>query len=299
MATLQFLIQDDRNHNNACTLPGSQTVIIAGNMEALGVGSLDGHFKLVEHGVPEKNYTPFEPSAYWGVDKNHLLCANIFEAVLLNYDGTSFKIVKKWGLRSKKVFGNQLKIAADKSGNVRICIAADYILRLELEEKSPYKHITGKDLWGLAVSQDGTRIATGREDGRLEFRDAKTLEITKGFTPSNSPLLAIAFSPDGTQLAFSDDSWQLFLMDIASGEITSLPTVGKVIGLHYLSDGRLVVVNLSRVVRIFDGQTSVKEWNMTEELGDRYIQESAIPSDESGIVLACEQKGVAFLPFKT
>jgi hypothetical protein len=101
----------------------------------------------------------------------------------------------------------------------------------------------------------------------------------------------------GSHLAFSDDSWQLFLMNTAGGEITPLPTIGKVIGLHYLSDSRLVVVNLSRVVRIFDGKNIVKEWNMDEELGDRYIQDSAILGDESGIVLACEQKGVAFLPF--
>lgn len=297
MGVLQFLIQDGRNYTNTGTLPGTQTIIIAGNQEAFCVGSPDGDFRLIKHGVPEKNDIAFEPSVYWGVDKNHLLCANIFEAVLLNYTGSTFKIIKKWGLRSKKVFGNQLKIAADKSGNVRICIAGDYIHRLEIEGISPCKHVADKDLWGMAVSHDGTKIVTGREDGRLEFRNAETLEITAKCTPCKSPLLAIAISPDDSQLVFSDDSWQLFLMDIASGEITSLPTMGKVIGLHYLSDGRFVVVNLSRIIRIFSGDDIVKEWNMERELGDRYIQCSAVLGEESGIVLACEQKGVAFLPF--
>lgn len=36
---------------------------------------------------------------------------------------------------------------------------------------------------------------------------------------------------------------------------------------------------------------------MGDELEDRYIQGSTVLGDESGIILACEQKGVAFLPF--
>ena len=63
MAALQFLIQDGRKHMNAGTLPGTQTVIIPGNPEALEVGSVDGSFELIEHGIPEKDYIAFEPSA--------------------------------------------------------------------------------------------------------------------------------------------------------------------------------------------------------------------------------------------
>jgi WD40 repeat protein len=296
---LKFLIQDNKKYNSAGTMPGSHTIITAGDGFSLNVGSVDGDFKLIEHGVSETDFTAFEPTTYWGLDKNHLLCANIFKAVLLNFDGSTFKIVREWDLLSKKVFASQLKIAADKSGNVFACIAADYIHRLKIEGESSCKQVTDKDFWGLAVSFDGSKLATGRRDGRLEFRDGKTLEVTEELKPCNTPLLAIAFSPDGSQLAFSDDSWQLFLMDMANKEITSLPTVGKVIGLHYLSDGRLVAVNLSRVVRIFDGKDIKSEWNITKELGDRYIQGSAVLGDESGIVLACEQKGVAFLSFNS
>lgn len=297
MSQLRFLIQDDNNYMSVGTLPGTRAIITEGNSESLKVGTPDGDFELVPHDVPDKDYNPFEPGAFWGVSENLLLAATIFEAALLKYDGASFKAVKKWDTLSDRVYASQFEVATDKSGDVRFCIAADYLLRFNLEGEIPFQMIEDVNFWGLAVSHDGTRIATGREDGRLEFRNAETLEVTKELKPSQSLYLAMAFSPDGSKLVFSNDSWQLFLMDIASGEITELDAAGKVIGLHYLSDGRLVVVNLSRIVRIFDGDEQTDGWFLDKELGDRYIQGSAVLGDESGIALACEQKGLAFLPF--
>jgi len=298
MSALRFLIQDESKQMTVSTLPGTQAIVVEGDRKSLSVGSLDGHFALGAHGVPAKNYMDFEPSAMIGLPDNQILAANIMQAALLEFDGNRFKATKKWGLRSKTVFGGQLKVAADASGEVMVAAARDYILRLKTKGKSPYKHVSDAAIWGLAVSRDGKTVANGREDGRLEIRDAETLEVIAGSKPCTCPFLAMAFSNDGGTLAFSDDAWQLFLMDMASGEVTQLDAaVGKVIGLSYLSDGRLVVVNLSRMVRLFDGGTCVATWDLSGDLGDRYIQGAAVLGDESGIVLACEQKGLAFQSF--
>ena len=289
---------DGRRHLAVATLPGTQRVVLVGEAGTLLVGTTEGDFRRLPHGIEHMRGLPFEPAVLQGVSSNLVLAADISRAALLHIGEDQISVVRTWPTISESVYANQLSLDASADGRLMMLAARDHLIRLQADGSERHVRVASDDLWRVAVADDGGLIATGRASGHLELRDPRTLEVARTLQPTQAPYLALAFSRDGRQLAFSDDRWQAFVLDFGARDPTPLPALGKVIGLHYLSNGHLVVVNLSRSVRIFSGTTLVRGWQLGDELGDSYIQGSAMMGDFLGVVLACEQAGVLALSFE-
>jgi WD40 repeat protein len=99
------------------------------------------------------------------------------------------------------------------------------------------------DFAAIAVSADGARVALGTEDGRVLLGDAPVGQL-------EGPVTALAFSPDGTQLAAAGDS--LRLLDLERRAVRALPDgSGRFASLSFSRDGRQLAAGGPDAVRLW------------------------------------------------
>ena len=89
---------------------------------------------------------------------------------------------------------------------------------LEANRVRKFVH-TSDTLTSLALSPDGSTIATGDTSGHIRFWSARTLQSTLDIENGKDFVQALAFSPDGAMLA-AVDAGQLRLWRIADGKAT-------------------------------------------------------------------------------
>jgi WD40 repeat protein/serine/threonine protein kinase len=101
----------------------------------------------------------------------------------------------------------------------------------------------GGGILGVAFSPDGTRLATGSNDGVVKVWEVATGRELRTFSGQNGPaVLTLAFSPDGTRLATDTEDGTVKLWDMASGkEIRTLRghkgSAFPILGLAFSADG--------------------------------------------------------------
>jgi tetratricopeptide (TPR) repeat protein len=81
------------------------------------------------------------------------------------------------------------------------------------------------EIRGVALSRDGSLLATGGDDRRVVVRDPQTLEERFSFPPLDGTVYRLAFSPDGGRLAIAGIEQRLTLWDL-DGLQTQLATIG-------------------------------------------------------------------------
>ncbi|WP_157269662.1 nSTAND1 domain-containing NTPase [Azohydromonas aeria] len=100
----------------------------------------------------------------------------------------------------------------------------------------------GTPLRALAVSRDGTRIATAGDDGRIQLRDGATgRPVGEPLSGHVAAVQALAFSPDGRRLASASDDQTLRLWDGATGRPLGGALQGHeghVLAMAFSADGR-------------------------------------------------------------
>ncbi len=111
----------------------------------------------------------------------------------------------------------------------------------------------------LALSPDGTRIATGTTSGLVQMCDARTGEWPIEQQDQSRRLTALAFSPDGKRLASGSDDGAIHLRDARTGETMLVlhEQAEGVLALCFSPDGaRLAAGYEDGMVRIHETGTS-------------------------------------------
>src|SRR5829696_4477565 len=74
------------------------------------------------------------------------------------------------------------------------------------------------DIFSLAFSPDGARLASASKDRTVVLRDAATGEAVRTLKGHTADVLRLAFSPDGKTLASAGADGTVRLWDVESGE---------------------------------------------------------------------------------
>ena len=97
---------------------------------------------------------------------------------------------------------------ADQWGNL-IAFSIDRPFKFKLDRWGAHS----SSITGLAVSQDGTRIASGDQNGILKLWDATTAEPVLSLNEHSEEITAIAFSPNDRWLASASNRGKIRLRD--------------------------------------------------------------------------------------
>src|SRR5262249_31411796 len=111
--------------------------------------------------------------------------------------------------------------------------------QLEIEEKAPPRTLTGhtQAVRSLAVSLDGTMIATGSNDTTIKLWDVARGVPIRTLIGHTQPVISLAFTPDGSGLVSASWDKTIKFWDPATGQLLgSSPASVKL--LSFSPDGR-------------------------------------------------------------
>jgi len=150
-----------------------------------------------------------------------------------------------------------------------------------------------QNIYSLAVSPDGTRLATGSEDTMARIWDAQSGQLLKCLEGHVGVIESVAYSPDGRQIATGSGDRTVRIWDAQSGEAL-LVLKGhddEVRSVAYNSDGgRLVSSSIDRTARVWDARDG-KQLVLLEGHID-FLESAIFSRDDKKIVTATENQTV-------
>jgi WD40 repeat protein len=113
-------------------------------------------------------------------------------------------------------------------------------------------------VWGMAYSPDGTRLATSGSDRKIRIWDTVSYENLLTLQAQDVDLTSLAFSPDGKQLAAGSNDGSARIWDAATGQLV-LELRGHtkpVYGIAFRPDGKqLATESLDGSIKFWDAVT--------------------------------------------
>ena len=276
-------------------LPGSRSLLVRRGVprrpESTSVSMLDVDTRELTEMNVEDDAGHF--ASVWGVSPERALAARA---------DTGFELVirkPRMGVRRRIQLGeawddSHVTVRADRSGEVIVALTANWLCSNSTGSRQLVERAEGESFFGVAVSPDGRFVANGRSDGLIEVRDSRSLAVARSFKALGSPVLALAFSPDGRYLVAADDSVKCSLVDLDSGESRSVYAFSKVLDFAWLSDSKgFVAVGISRAFAAFavDQLDDPKLEIRREDLGNRYFMGGALVGDNL-LAIVVEDRGI-------
>ena len=158
------------------------------------------------------------------------------------------------------------------------------------------RHIlTGHTDWvaAVAVSTDGTWLATACEDGTARIWDAATGQLRATLTGHTDHVRAVAIAPDGTWLATASDDRTARIWDAATGQLRATLTghSGWVAAVAIAPDGTwLATASNDRSARIWDAATGQQRGELTGHTS--WVAAVAVSADGTWLATASDDATV-------
>ncbi len=129
-------------------------------------------------------------------------------------------------------------------------IAYNYLLNTTLKGHND-------EISSIAISQDGTKLASGSDDNSIKLWDLAKNEVIQTLKGHSEAVWAVTFSPDGKILASGGQDKKIILWDTQTGkQISSLgDTSLKVTSLAISSNGKILVSGEQNTIKLWDLQT--------------------------------------------
>jgi WD40 repeat protein len=98
------------------------------------------------------------------------------------------------------------------------------------------------EVYGIALSPDGERLAIGRQDGVVTMWDVSSGDKLFQLSGHAGLILRLAFSQDGTRLATASFDKYAKVWDVQTGQelVTLFGNTSNVFGVAFSSDGKYV-----------------------------------------------------------
>ncbi|MFC2108360.1 WD40 repeat domain-containing protein [Candidatus Bipolaricaulota bacterium] len=126
---------------------------------------------------------------------------------------------------------------------------------------------------GLALSPDGTQLATVGSDSILKVWDIATGDLVRSLSPAGTH--AVVFSPDGSLIASGGRTGVLRLWRVESGELVhEIDTVSRMFSVAFSLDGDLLATAHGLpdfAVRVWSSQTGELVWESFEHGADAHV----------------------------
>ncbi|HTX95985.1 MAG TPA: TIR domain-containing protein [Mycobacterium sp.] len=215
-------------------------------------------------------------------------------------------LIRRWDVESGKPVGDPLAGQNGKAGAAYVrdghwiasVASADWTLRIWDANTGATVHVLAgqrDDVKNVAVSGDGTVLATGNRDGTIVLRDVETgRQIGEPIRGHDAWVMAMAFSPDGTRLVSGDRDGVMQLWNVGTHQPANPPLPshrGPVVGVAFSPDGRRIA-SMGYLVGDDGGNaTDATQLRVTDSSSGRPIVDGPTESGYGGYSLAFRADG--------
>lgn len=152
-----------------------------------------------------------------------------------------------------------LSTVISPDGNILVSGALDGIRVWTITPSRPLYKLAeiGNPVYALAFNPNGYVVASGNDDGRVQFWNVREGSFISEFFPHKEPITKLLFTPDGKKLITASDDRTIKIWDLETGQLvhTLIGHTGTVRTLALNPDGRTLASGSNDGIFIWDIET--------------------------------------------